>query len=86
MVGAAVPAQAGEAALAREGRPAEPAAASAPEDDQYRRARPPGEDLITADEIDLEDLTKHLYERVRRSLRADLIIERERVGLIADLR
>ena len=45
--------------------------ASAPEDDQYRRARPPGEDLITADEIDLEDLTKHLYERVRRSLRAE---------------
>jgi hypothetical protein len=41
---------------------------------------------IRADELDLDDLTRRLYERVQRNLRADLIIERERLGLIPDLR
>jgi hypothetical protein len=37
-------------------------------------------------ELDLDDLARRLYERIRRRLRAELLIDRERAGLIADLR
>ena len=37
-------------------------------------------------QIDLDDLAKRLYDKVRRQIKTELLIERERVGLIADLR
>jgi hypothetical protein len=34
----------------------------------------------------LDDLAKRLYDKVRRQIKTELLVERERVGLIADLR
>jgi hypothetical protein len=36
--------------------------------------------------VDLDELAKRLYIRVHRQLKSELLIERERFGLIADLR
>jgi hypothetical protein len=37
-------------------------------------------------DLDLDELAKRLYDRVHRQLKSELVIERERFGLIADLR
>jgi hypothetical protein len=34
----------------------------------------------------MDALAKKLYDRIQRQMRSDLIVERERVGMIADLR
>lgn len=36
--------------------------------------------------IDLNDLASRLYQHIRSRLRAELIIDRERAGMLADLR
>ena len=37
-------------------------------------------------EIDLDKLTRRLYGRIRRELRSELLIDRERAGSLADIR
>ncbi|WP_436500689.1 eCIS core domain-containing protein [Actinokineospora sp. HUAS TT18] len=41
---------------------------------------------IDLDRVDLEDLTARLYDRVRSRLRLELLVDRERSGLLTDFR
>lgn len=41
---------------------------------------------IDLDKIDMEDLTARLYDRLRSRLRLELLIDRERAGLLTDFR
>lgn len=47
---------------------------------------PPDEPFQQPEDLDLDELARRLYDRVQRQLKLDLTIERERFGLIADLR
>jgi hypothetical protein len=47
---------------------------------------PGGTEAAERPELDLDELARRLYDRIRRRLRAELLIDRERAGLIADLR
>jgi hypothetical protein len=47
---------------------------------------PGGHDMIDLDRLDLEDLTRRLYERLRTTLRQELIVDRERAGYLSDVR
>jgi hypothetical protein len=47
---------------------------------------PHGIDMIDLDRIDLEDLTRRLYQRVRSDLRRELLVDRERSGRLNDMR
>jgi hypothetical protein len=37
-------------------------------------------------ELDLDRLTRRLWLRIRRELRTELLIDRERAGVLADMR
>jgi hypothetical protein len=45
-----------------------------------------GTDMIDLDRLDIEELTKRLYVRVRANLRRELLVDRERVGRLNDVR
>lgn len=63
--------------------PALPSQPAAPETSEA----PKGQNKFQMpNERDLDELAKRLYNRIRRQLRSELVVERERVGLIADLR
>ena len=41
---------------------------------------------VVVDDIDLEELTAKLYDRIRSKLRLELLLDRERAGLLSDFR
>ena len=43
-----------------------------------------GHEQLDLDHIDLDDLSARIYGRLRRRLRAELLIDRERAGLLTD--
>ncbi|HZC72426.1 MAG TPA: hypothetical protein VE442_17145 [Jatrophihabitans sp.] len=47
---------------------------------------PHGLPAISTDRIDMDQLTARLYERLRSRLRTELLIDRERAGLLTDFR
>jgi hypothetical protein len=63
---------------------ARPDTAAASDDDVI--TTPLGELISTSSEIDLDELGRRLYERVRRELRHELLVDRERAGVLADVR
>jgi hypothetical protein len=44
------------------------------------------EEPVDLDRVDMEDLTARLYDRVRSRLRLELLVDRERSGLLTDFR
>jgi hypothetical protein len=46
--------------------------------DQHKRIEP--------DDIDLDELSHRLYDRIRSRLRLELLLDRERAGLLSDFR
>jgi hypothetical protein len=46
--------------------------------DQHKKIEP--------DEIDLDELGHRLYDRIRSRLRLELLLDRERAGLLSDFR
>jgi hypothetical protein len=66
--------------------PAAPAAAPAarpesPADHNHAEHR-----AVDTDDLDLEELTARLYDRIRSRLRRELLLDRERAGLLSDFR
>ncbi|MCX2954580.1 eCIS core domain-containing protein [Lentzea sp. NEAU-D7] len=61
----------------------EAAAAAKEEAEAQERARL---NRIPADQIDIEDLANHIYDQLRSRLRMELLIDRERAGLLTDFR
>ncbi|MEO5841405.1 MAG: DUF4157 domain-containing protein [Acidimicrobiales bacterium] len=61
---------------------ATPAAAGAP----GATVAPHGIEMIDLDRLDLEDLTRRLFQRVRSDLRRELLVDRERSGRLNDMR
>ena len=64
-------------------------------DDRYPGGKPPERDKdmhgseqepIDLDRLDLEDLTNRLYDRLRGRLRLELLVDRERAGVLTDFR
>ncbi|MDT4941000.1 MAG: hypothetical protein QOJ34_1089, partial [Pseudonocardiales bacterium] len=55
---------------------------------QENRAGPPGdEDLVFGmDDADLDELVLRIYDRLRSRLRRELLVDRERAGLLTDFR
>jgi hypothetical protein len=49
-------------------------------------AHPDQHKLIEADDIDLDELGHRLYDRIRSRLRLELLLDRERAGLLSDFR
>jgi hypothetical protein len=47
---------------------------------------PHGIEMLDLDRIDLEDLTRRLFQRVRSDLRRELLVDRERSGRLNDMR
>jgi len=45
-----------------------------------------GEQSIDIDDIDLDELAVRLYDRLRSQLRRELLVDRERAGLLTDFR
>jgi hypothetical protein len=45
-----------------------------------------GDTLIDLDDIDMDDLAVRLYDRLRSRLRRELLVDRERAGLLTDFR
>ncbi|MGC9671527.1 hypothetical protein ACNTMW_33910, partial [Planosporangium sp. 12N6] len=45
-----------------------------------------GRPLVEADDLDLDDLAGRLYDRLRSRLRLELLLDRERAGLLTDFR
>jgi hypothetical protein len=45
-----------------------------------------GEERIEIDRIDLDELSARLYDRLRSRLRLELLVDRERAGLLTDFR
>ncbi|MFN2588671.1 MAG: DUF4157 domain-containing protein [Actinomycetota bacterium] len=54
--------------------------------DPVRRAVSPPADAAGAEGVPVDELVRHLYERIRSRLRAELLIDRERAGTLTDLR
>jgi hypothetical protein len=46
----------------------------------------PKTEMIDLDRLDLEELTKRLYQRLRANLRRELLVDRERAGRLNDVR
>ncbi len=47
---------------------------------------PSGHEQLDLEHLDLDELSAQLYERVRRQLRLELLVDRERSGLLTDFR
>jgi hypothetical protein len=47
---------------------------------------PAGHKPIDTDDLDLDELTARLYDRIRSRLRLELLLDRERAGLLSDFR
>ena len=47
---------------------------------------PSGHEQLDLDHLDLDELSARIYGRLRRRLRAELLIDRERAGLLTDFR
>jgi len=45
-----------------------------------------GHEQLDLDHLDLDELSARIYGRLRRRLRAELLIDRERAGLLTDFR
>jgi hypothetical protein len=45
-----------------------------------------GRPLLGPHDIDLDELTLRLYDRIRSRLRLELLLDRERAGLLSDFR
>ncbi|HUP71616.1 MAG TPA: DUF4157 domain-containing protein [Acidimicrobiales bacterium] len=59
---------------------APPATGPAPGGSETKLVGPSGHEKIDIDRLDLEELTKRLFPRLRSSLRQELIVDRERAG------
>jgi len=55
-------------------------------DHDGRQRAESGRPAIDPDDIDLEELTAKLYDRIRSKLRLELLLDRERAGLLSDFR
>jgi hypothetical protein len=49
-------------------------------------ASPTGHEHLDLDHLDLDELSDRLYNRLRRRLRTELLVDRERAGLLTDFR
>ena len=49
-------------------------------------ASPTGHEHLDLDHLDLDELSDRLYHRLRRRLRTELLVDRERAGLLTDFR
>ena len=94
LIGSGMATRAGDGSLifrAPEGAPAAGPWASSPSPSVQREAAPaaapaaPKAGTATSD-AELEELARKLYEPIRSRLRAELLIDRERAGMIADIR
>ena len=47
---------------------------------------PGGHEHLDLDHLDLDELTDRIYGRMRRRLRMELLVDRERAGLLTDFR
>ena len=58
------------------------------ENQPVNRAGEPGEDDLTfgLDDSDLDELVLRIYDRLRSRLRRELLVDRERAGLLTDFR
>ncbi len=64
----------------------EPAAAAPPASSEASPADTAPAPSPAAPEVDLDDLARRVYGRVRTQLRSELLIDRERAGLLTDFR
>ncbi|MFC5291347.1 DUF4157 domain-containing protein [Actinokineospora guangxiensis] len=64
-------------------------------DDRYQGGKPPApakdmhgseQEPLDLDRLDLEELTNRLYDRLRGRLRLELLVDRERAGILTDFR
>ncbi|MDP9389347.1 MAG: hypothetical protein M3Q48_15875, partial [Actinomycetota bacterium] len=62
------------------------AAAPGTQPDPHRGVTTSGRAQLDIDEVDLEELARKLYDRVRSLLRTELLVDRERSGLLSDFR
>jgi len=46
----------------------------------------PDADLIDPERIDLDELAVRMYDRLRTRLRQELLVDRERAGMLSDFR
>jgi hypothetical protein len=53
---------------------------------EHGHGSPHNPEQIDVDKIDIEDLVAKIYDRVRSRLRLELLIDRERAGLLTDFR
>jgi hypothetical protein len=93
LIGAGMATRAADGSLifrAPEGAPAAVPWASSSSPSVQREAAPAvapaAPKASTASDAELEELARKLYEPIRSRLRAELLIDRERAGMIADLR
>ena len=56
------------------------------EEDTAKDTKPDKEDGVDIDKIDLDELSGRLYDRLRSRLRLELLVDRERSGLLTDFR
>ncbi|WP_189211484.1 eCIS core domain-containing protein [Actinokineospora fastidiosa] len=57
-----------------------------PDDGHDRAGHGSEQEPIDLDRVDIEELTARLYERLRGRLRLELLVDRERAGLLTDFR
>ena len=64
--------------------PSTPTSTTAPQPGADKKhVGPSGHEKIDIDRLDLEELTKRLFPRLRSSLRQELIVDRERAGRLS---
>lgn len=63
-----------------------PSTATSRPDPIRRAVAAPGGDTPDAAPLPIDELVRHLYERIRSRLRAELLVDRERAGTLTDLR
>jgi hypothetical protein len=54
--------------------------------DPSRPLSPTGRPQIDTDDLDLDELAGRLYDRLRSRLRMELLLDRERAGMLTDFR
>jgi hypothetical protein len=74
------------AAAGTDGAAATGAGGAAATHDPTRPVSDSGRPLIDSDDLDLDELAGRLYDRLRSRLRLELLLDRERAGLLTDFR
>ena len=84
----ATPTGTGQATTVAQARTGQPAGIGAEDVHHSNRAGPPGDDDLTfgLDDVDLDELVVRIYDRLRSRLRRELLVDRERAGLLTDFR